>query len=241
MDAGSTLTRATVKEGIGEMEVAEGTQIQDVAPTEVVSSIQGHDAPAEKMLKQSEVNELVGRIKHEAYTKGLREGGVAQQPSSMGGMPQVTEDQIRKLISDEAQKQTQTAAAHSMLANFAQQMDGGKTKYSDFGETVAGLGDLRNIPHIVQLATETGMADDVLYDLGKNPKKVATLTILSSLNPELAKIEAQKLKDSILKNQAASKSPEVPDPLSQITPSTVVTDNGSRSVKDLRRMPWAKA
>ena len=57
-------------------------------------------------------------------------------------------------------------------------MGAGKEKYSDFDETVAGLGDLKNIPHIVQLATETGMADDVLYDLAKNPHKIATLTIL---------------------------------------------------------------
>lgn len=222
------------------MELAEGTQVQNTVPPEVVTSVPGQEAQTEKMLRQSEVNELVGRVKHEAYSKGLREA-TAQQPTSVGGMPQVTEDQIRQMIVDEAQKQTQTAAAHSMLANFSQQMDTGKDKYSDFGETVAGLGDLRNIPHIVQLATETGMADDVLYDLGKNPKKISDLTILSSINPQLAKIEMQKLKDSIVKNQDAAKSPEVPDPLSQITPSTVGTDNGVKTVKDLRKMPWARA
>jgi hypothetical protein len=158
----------------------------------------------------------------------------------MGGMPAITEDHIRQLIAEESQKQTHTAAAHSMLANFATQMGGGTKKYSDFDETVAGLGDLSQIPHIVQLATESGMADDVLYELGKNPSKVATLTILSSLNPQLAKIETQKLRDSIVKNQTASQSPEVPSPLSQITPSTVGTDNGTRSVKDLRRASWAR-
>jgi len=221
------------------MDVAEGTQIQNIVPQEVLTSIPGQDVQNEKMLKQSEVNELVGRIKHEAYSKGLKDGGVAPAPS-MGGMQQFTDEQIRQIVAEETQKQTQTAAAHNMLANFAQQLDGGKNKYSDFGETVAGLGDLRNIPHIVQLATETGMADDVLYELGKNPGKVATLTILSSLNPQLAKIEMQKLKDSIVKNQDASKSPEVPDPLSQITPSTVGTDSGSKTVKDLRKMPWAR-
>jgi hypothetical protein len=222
------------------MDVADGTQGQNIVPPEIAAVIPENESQ-EKMLRQSEVNELVGRLKHEAYTKGLQEGGRASQPSSMGGMPAITEDQIRQMIADESQKQTQTQAAHSMLANFATQMNGGKSKYSDFDETVAGLGDLRNIPHIVQLATESGMADDVLYELGKNPSKVATLTILSSLNPQLAKVETQKLRDSIAKNQEGSKSPEVPNPLSQMTSSTVGTDNGERTVKDLRRASWARA
>ena len=213
------------------MDLADNAQDQNIVTPEVPAQ-----TPQEKLLKQSEVNELIGRVKHDAYSKGLRDAGVQSQPqSSMGGMPQITEDQIRQMVSDEAQKQHQIGAAHSMLSNFAQQMGGGKEKYSDFDETVAGLGDLKNIPHIVQLATETGMADDVLYDLAKNPTKIATLTILSSIDPRLAKVEAQKLKDSIVKNRSASDSQEVAAPLSQITPSTVGTDNGKMSMKDLRQ------
>lgn len=225
------------------MDQAEGMQTQGTVPSSTPQVPQ--DAAQEKVLKQSEVNELVGRIKHEAYQKGLREAQ-AQQPQSMpqgqsmGGMPQLTEEQVRQMIADEAHKQSQVAAAHNMLTSFAQKMQNGKSKYQDFDETVANLGDLRNIPHVIQLAEEAGNTEDVMYELGKNPGKVATLTTLSYVNPQLAKLEMKKLSDSIKKNQEAQNIPDVSEPLSQIKPSTVGTDNGSLSIRDLKRKSWAR-
>lgn len=153
----------------------------------------------------------------------------------MGGMPQLTEEQVRQMIADEAQRQNQVAAAHGMLTNFANQMGTGKGKYSDFDETVANLGDLRNISHVVQLATETGIAGDVMYELGRNPGKVASLTTLAYINPQLAKAEMKKLADSIKTNEQAKDVPSVDEPLSQVKPSTVGTDSGSKTVRDLRK------
>jgi hypothetical protein len=233
------------------MDQAEGMQVQNTVP--MAAPIQAQEAPPEKVLTQSEVNELVGRIKHDAYSKGLREGQAAlQQPmqqnqppiqsqaGSMGGMPQITDDHIRQLIADEAQKQSHMTAAHNTLTNFASQLERGKAKYSDFAETVGKLGNFQNIPHIVKMATDAGIAEDVMYDLGKNPGKVASLTTLSYINPILAEDEMKKLVDSIRKNQEALKDPSIAEPLSQIRPSTVGTDNGSNSVRDLRRKSWAR-
>lgn len=228
------------------MDQAEGMQ-QSMTQDATLQGVQ--DAQPEKVLKQSEVNELVGRIKHEAYTKGLRDG-MPQQPQQMspqaqmgggmGGIPQVTEDHVRQMIADEAQKQTQMAAAHQTLTNFVQQMGSGKGKYSDFDETVGNLGELKNIPHIVELAEKTGIAGDVMYELGRNPGKVASLTTLAYINPQLAKQEMKKLADSILSNEKASDSPTAAEPLSQVKPSTVGADNGSNTVRDLRRKSWAR-
>jgi hypothetical protein len=226
------------------MEQAVGMQHQNIAPMDTPAQAQG--VPEEKVLKQSEVNELVGRIKHEAYTKGMRDAAaqtqqVAQPVQSMGGMPQITEDHVRQMIADESQKQAHMAAVQHTLSNFASQMGAGKGKYSDFDETVANLGDFKSIPHVVQLAAETGIAGDVMYELGRNPGKVASLTTLAYINPHLAKVEMKKLADSIMKNAEASKSPNVEEPLSQIKPSTVGTDNGSNTVTDLRKKGWARA
>jgi hypothetical protein len=223
------------------MDQAEGIQDQNIAPQPAPVLPQG--VAEEKVLKQSEVNELVGRIKHEAYEKGKRDASTSNQPNgapqqvgqSMGGMPQITDDQVRQMIREEAQKEAQMREVHQTLNNFTQQMNAGKGKYSDFDETVAQLGNMENIPHIVQLATETGNAEDVMYDLGKNPSKVASLTTLAYLNPHLAKMEMKKLLDSIKSNQVAQKTPSAPEPLSQIKPSPVGTDNGSLSMRDLRR------
>lgn len=228
------------------MDLAEGMQVQNTVPP-VVSS-EGQDSSAEKLLKQSEVNELVGRKKHEAYTQGLRDAqaslssmqSAAPAAQSMGGMPAITEDHVRQMIADEHQKQTNMAAVHNVLSNFANQMGSAKDKYSDFDETVGKLGDLKNIPHVVQLAAESGIAGDVMYELGRNPGKVATLTTLAYVNPDLAKYEMKKLTDSIKTNQESSKSPDIAEPLSQVKPSAVGTDNGSNSVRDLRRKSWAR-
>ncbi len=231
------------------MDLAEGIQQQGIAPVASTPGVQ--EAAQEKVLKQSEVNELVGRVKHEAYTKGMRDAQTqpTQQPlpngqpagQSMGGMPQLTEEQVRGLISDEAQKQAHLTAAHNTLNNFVQQMGAGKGKYSDFDETVANLGDMKSIPHVVELAAGTGIAGDVMYELGKNPGKVASLTTLAYINPHLAKVEMQKLSDSIKKNQAESDSPNVNEPLSRMQPSVKAgADNGSKTVHDLRKMSWAR-
>lgn len=228
------------------MDQAEGMQVQsNIAPMGTQSAIQ--DGQQEKVLKQSEVNELVGRIKHEAYQKGLSAAQQAsQQPpmqpqqmaplgGGMGGMPQVTEDHVRQMIADEAQKQTQLAAAHQTLSNFASQMNAGKGKYSDFDETVGHLGDLKMIPHVVEMAAQTGIAGDVMYELGRNPGKVASLTTLAYINPHLAKTEMRKLADSIKSNEQASHAPSAQEPLSQVKASPVGTDNGVKTFRDLRK------
>ncbi len=229
------------------MEQAVGTQ-QDIVPSVNTSEV-AQEAPPEKVLRQSEVNELVGRVKHEAYTKGLKDaqGSVQSQPqvaqqqaSGIGGMPSITEDHVRQIIADNAQQQAQMTAVNGMLSNFVQQMGTAKEKYSDFDETVANLGELKDMPHVVQLATGTGMAGDVMYELGKNPGKVATLTTLAYVNPNLAQAEMKKLADSIKKNQEASDVPNVNEPLSQVKPSMVGADNGSNSFRDLRNKKWAK-
>jgi len=217
------------------MDLAEGNQGQSASAgtAPVVQDVQ-----QEKMLKQSEVNELVGRLKQEAYAKGLRDAQGQSSPApqqSMGGMPQITEDQVRQMIADEAQKQSQMAAAHNTLNSFVQQMSSGKGKYSDFDETVATLGDMKNLPHIVEMAADTGIAGDVMYELGKNPGKVASLMTLAYINPHLAKSEMKKLSDSIKQNQTAQETPQAKEPLSQIKSSTVGMDNGMPTVRDLKK------
>lgn len=219
-------------------EAAVGTQDQNITGTQT-QVVQ--DAQQEKLLKQSEVDALVGRLKHEAYEKGKRDADVQRQNTSvspgqsMGGIQQLTEEQVRQMIADEAQKQNQFNEAKVMLDNFVNQMGTGKSKYSDFDETVARLGNLQNIPHVVKLATETGIAGDVMYELGRNPAKVASLTTLAYINPQLAEDEMKKLSNSIKTNQEALHTPDIAAPLSQIKPSTTAgKDNGSFTVRDFR-------
>lgn len=221
------------------MDQAEGTQNQNSAPNEVSKPVV-QEAPQEKTLRQSEVDELVKRLKHEAYAKGKADAQASyQQPpqgGSMGGMPQVTDDHVRRLIAEEAQKQAHLQAAQGVLNNFVDQMDKAKGKYSDFDATIANLGDMKNIPHVVELAADTGIAGDVMYELGRNPGKVASLTTLAYINPQLARVEMKKLADSIKTNQQAENQPSANEPLNHPTPSAIGgKDNGVPQVRDFRK------
>lgn len=220
------------------MELNEGMQDQSVTPQ---ASSDTQEAKPEKVLKQSEVNELVGRIKHEAYSKGQRDAlaNTQQQTQSMGGMQGMSSEQVRQLISEEAQKQTHQASAMKVAQDFVAKMESGKGKHDDFEQTVAEL-DLKSIPHIVQLATGMDNTADIMYELGRNPSKVATLTTLAYVNPRLAQIEMQKLSKSIKDNEAGENAPSSNEPLSQIRPSTIGKDNGSNTIRDLRKKAWAR-
>jgi hypothetical protein len=65
--------------------------------------------------------------------------------------------------------------------------------------------------------------------------------MLSQSAPLLAQREMHKLSDSIKKNEEAKSQPSVDEPLQPIKHSTVGTDNGSLTVRDLRKQSWLRA
>jgi hypothetical protein len=96
--------------------------------------------------------------------------------------------------------------------------------------------DLSTIPQIVQLANTVENTDDVMYELASNPNKLVTLLNLTNFgNGRLAYLETKKLSDSIKQNQTALQQPVPPEPLSQLKPSNVGTDNGALSIRELRK------
>lgn len=201
----------------------------------------------EKMLPQSEVNELVGRVKASAYEKAMRDA------QGMGGMPQsgaqqlaqgaLSEEQVRQMMRDEASKinaqQAQMLEAQRIVGEFASKMDLGKEAYEDFDDTVSQL-DLRAIPEIVQLANSVGNTADIMYDLGKNPYKIANLKILMQTSPHLARAEINRLSKSIDTNKQAVAQVSTREPLSQMKPSTGSVDSGPMTLKDMKRQKWAR-
>jgi hypothetical protein len=222
-----------------------------VSPTQTSSSDSSSvpaaaQAPAEKTLKQSEVNELVGRIKHEAYQRGLQEAAqkapqpIHTQNIGMGGMGEaVTPDKIKEMVSQGIQEQQSRLAAQQIISQFAGKMQRGMGKYSDFEKVVAPL-QLQTIPQLVELSNAFENTDEIMYDLGKNPSKVANLLTLSAVAPHLAHAEMQKLSESIRQNEEAAKQAAVKAPLSQVSPSNVGTDTGKTTIRDLRNQPWLR-
>ena len=224
------------------------TQDASVAP------IVENNISKERMIPQSEVDKLVYGVKRESYEKGQREAQAAEearraqmvapmqagmpQAQSMGGMPQLSQEQVRQMIADEAQKRAREEHAMRFANDFVGKLEAGKSKYDsqDFDKTMQDL-NLQSIPHVLELTGGVDNAADVMYHLGKNPTKLGSLVTLAYVNPKLAQVEMHKLSESLRTNESASHVPSINEPLSQIKRSTVGADTGKRTVADLRKDP----
>ncbi len=209
-------------------------------------------AQEEKVFKQQEVNELVGRAKHEAVERYKRNMDVnAQKPQSSQPLHQQhleqlnNEDSIRRMAAEEAQRLRDTwvqeaqRTAHEQEAkritnDFLTKLDAGKGKYEDYDQ-VLGDFEFGAIPHVVQLATLVDNTADVMYDLAKNPTKIGNLQQLLQISPKLAYSEMQRLSKSIKDNENVAGMKQANPPLSQMRPSNTGTDSGVMSVSDYRK------
>lgn len=218
-------------------------------PSESTSSPAAVSPVQEKMVPQSHVDKIVGRVRDEArqdgYSKARSElqlqSSEQSHQSNMGNVAQLSPDKIDALIEDKIKERTQEEYGKKIAYDFANKLSSGKERYSDFDETVAQL-NLPSIPHIVHWANSLDNTADVIYEIAKYPSKFANILMLSQTAPQLAQREMQKLSDSIKKNEEAkASSPSVDEPLTPIKHSNVGTDNGSMTVRDLRRQPWLRA
>lgn len=231
---------------------------QSTAPEQVASSApapQVENSPGEKMVQmpQSKLDEIIkARV---AKERAKYEQHAAHQGSGMGGMPPVAApDQIRKAVHEalssereQMQQQLNEQGAREVLNTFQSKLEAGKANYPDFDEVVNAL-PLASIPTIVGLASRVDNTADIMYDLGKNPHKIANLAYLSQLDQNahqqyggriksnLAEKAFYQLADSLKRNELAKQQKQANEPLSQIQPSPTGADNGKPSYKDLKRM-----
>lgn len=214
--------------------------VADVAPV----------TPSEKMVPQSKVDEIVRhsnarvaeKARNEAVDEYKRSSSQNSQPASVGGMSSVTPEQIRSIIAEEHQKYAQSIydqsaveQANRTAQEFLGKLNTASDLYPDFKDTVSKL-PFSSISHVVGLANESENTAEVMYELAKNPLKMANINSLAQLNPDLARTEMNKLAASIKLN-AEAKNAKLPNsPLTQIKSSPVNTDSGSMSVKDFRKV-----
>jgi hypothetical protein len=210
----------------------------------------------EKIFKQSEVNDLIGRAKREAVEKDRRlrveqpeyasqKYGEVAQTSPQYQTPSNNEDHIRKIVAEETQRQreaweqqtrqrTETEQAQAIVNKFWNKISPGKDKYQDF-EKVTGDIEYARFPNTVQiLADHVENSADVLYELAKDRFKMSQLETLSYMSPKDAIIQAQRLANSIKENEQATKVRLPNEPLSQLRPSIAGTDGNAPSWADLR-------
>lgn len=206
--------------------------------------------PAPKLLEQGHVNVLVGKAKQEGREKGRQEALAelsAQQPAQAQSQSIASNDpaSARQIFQEEFAKQTQAwerqaqeqaanQQAMKTLSEVNMKFNDAKTRYHDF-DNVVNLKYFQQMPDVLHLANSVDNTGDVVYDLLKNPGKIAQLR---GIPEDLARQQMRNLSDSIKQNQTAISNPQTPEPLSQIKPSTIGLDNGSKkSVSDLRNTP----
>lgn len=218
-------------------------------------------APAimeEKMLPQSKVNELIGREKAAARDKARQELQAeleslrTGQTQAMGGMQAPNIDDIYSQVTErlrhefaEAQQQAQQAEheqfVRGQVEKYLQKMDAASGIADDFREMTAKFKPER-FKEIFFLANSLENTPHVIYELAKNPNKLANLDYLAKTDPELAREALANLSKSIEANeQAKANNVSAPAPIGRMTPSLAGADNGAMSIRDLKNAPWLRA
>jgi hypothetical protein len=227
----------------------------DTSQTQVESTAQA----AERMIAQSQVNEIVGNAKREAAERAVeaykRQQAQSQSQTQSYSQPysdqsqyrNVSEDDVKRLTGDEikrhfkqleeqAQKQANAEAANRVVGMFAEKIRAGKDKYEDF-DSVAGNVAMQHYPNVVQLLAENvDNTADVLYHLAKNRTKLYELESTCAHYPPDAIYEIKRLSESIKANEQSSQMRNPNSPLTQQRPSVAGTDSGTAvSWADLKR------
>lgn len=214
-----------------------------------------HTETPERTFKQSELNEIIGRVKHDSYQRGRSEREAPVQPQSNYGtqMPQqmqqpqyaptqpaqqpvASPEQLRQMIAEETARMTQQNQYQGLVNSFVGKIESGKKKFDDFDTVVTPL-NLPQIPAIWQTAEGFENAADIIYELGKNPEKLGQLMNVA-YSPELVKRGMQKIADSLKQNESAAGQKNPNPPLSRPTPSNIGIGSGDAST--LSAQDWKK-
>lgn len=222
------------------------------------SQLENSSQIAEKMISQSQVNEIVGNAKREAAERAV-ENYKRQQAQSYQSQnsnnyesnlnKKVSEDDFRKIAGDEFRKhfneiekefneRSNLEAAEKIVKKYSEKISNGKDKYQDFDSSYyrpSGEPVLKDYPNVVHMLSEyIDNAADVTYHLVKNRDKLDRID--SMRNPMDALYEIQRLSESIKANEQSSQLKNPNSPLSQQRPSNTSTDSGgSLSMNDLKR------
>jgi hypothetical protein len=219
------------------------------------------------LLTQDHMNKVVAREKLQAREAGRREAeekyqrdlealnaakiqqeqqnsNVSRNVDVDGIYQQIQERQNKDRIAQEEAFKDQQLKQHmtQVASNHDKQMSEGRSAYEDFDEVMKGF-DPTKFPELVYLVAGIQNGGDILYDLQKNPTKLATLDRFAERNPRQAQDMLLKLSQSIKDNkqgQTDAQSQTVSEPLAHLKSSRVSGSNGKMSIKDLRNQPWLK-
>lgn len=223
--------------------------------------IDGADAQpqTERMVPQSEVNKLIGNAKFAAeerarqqaeaeFQKKLAELQAQKQQAASHGNDTRDIDvdslyqQVHERFNKEMQQRQLETHMREVADSYTRNVSGGSADYEDFDDVIKEFNPAE-FPQIVYLVAKMGNAKDIVYELSKNPQKLATIDYLAQRSPRKAQVELERIGKSIEANKEAlaqEAQARTNAPLDRMQPSTRAGSNGQMSVSDLRSQPWLR-
>lgn len=162
-----------------------------------------------------------------------------QQPQSLGGMPQMSPDDVRRMIAEHAPQHMQQhiaqQATQRQADGFVQKMKAAELKHPGLEAKLEKI-DWQHMGPIIRLVDGTSNPGDIMKELVDNPMKMGNLLTLAHTQPGMAHDALMELSNSIAQNQAAlAQDKQASEPLGLITPSNVGSDTGVKgSVRDFK-------
>lgn len=234
---------------------------EDLATQEAVADVpeEGKEV-TQDALPRDVVSAIVERERKKAFEKGRQEALMQQQQSlnteaqqepqaqqapSIGGMPQMSQADIERLIQERApqlfqeqlQQQISEHQRKQMVESFVSKMQAAEAKYPGLEKKLNEL-DYSTLTPVIEMANAMENTGDIMKELVDYPEKMSNLILLSYTQPSLARVKMQDLSTSIRTNQEAlAQEKEANEPLSQMKPSNSVTkDDSALTVADFRKM-----
>lgn len=236
-------SNSDVNSGLSETNLSssQGVDLSNYLPKDEVSK---------NYLSKDEVNKIVADQKKSAFEKGYQKAFENPPQENTNKNLNLDQGEVRKIIEEELKKaessrhetykkQQEQEAAYKVLQELSAKVADAETRYSDYKETVEKVDYINNLPDILELSNIVDNSGDVLYELAKNPMKIAGIR---GLPPNLAMLEMQRLSQSIKANQISAKKELPKDPLSRMHSSNVgtITGNEKKGVQYWKNHPDLK-
>lgn len=230
--------------------------IQDSEP---VADAKTEVEEPKKSFTSDVVKKVVEREKAKAFERGKREALMelqqqapqapeqqAPQQQQIGGMPQMSQADIERMIAERApqalQQHVQKLQQEQMVNTFVQKMQAAEQQHPGLEQELNNLN--YNDPRMhsfIAMANQMENTGDIMKEVLDNPSKMESLLNMAYNQPYQAQKALKSLSDSIKTNQNA-KAEEVSarDPMSQIKSSTTSGNKElsqhDMSQEDLRRL-----
>ena len=238
----------------------EDTKIEAaVSPEESAEVID--DDVQKPVFNKIQMQDVVNREKQKAFERGKREammelqqnqqqpdpqqaGQIQQQSQGLGGMQQMSEQDIERMIMQKAPEalmhQINEMKSKNMIDSFVNKMQAAEERYPGLEQRLNKLNyEDPRMHKLVEMSNGLENTGDIINELVMNPHKMGQILSNIADQPYLAQEQLMGLSNSIKSNQSAqAENAQSKDPMSQLKPSISagLADSNNLSVRDIQKL-----